>query len=354
MMDAETNLQALLAEIKPVNASLRDTLQHHLNDLAHPPGSLGRLEELALRYAMIRGTIPPSVGRKKIFIFAGDHGVTAEGVSAVPSAVTQVMAKTMIEETAAITVLCRQAGIETEVVDIGMAAPLPDHPRLIQANVKRGTDNMARGPAMTRDEAARAILIGARLAREEAARGVTVFGTGEMGIGNTTPSSALYAALLRRDPAEVTGRGTGINDAALQRKTDAIRRALAVNADRLDSPLGILAAVGGLEIAGICGMILGACAARCAVMVDGFISSAAALVAVSMHPDVKEYLFFGHCSAENGHRLFLQQFGARPLLDLDLRLGEGTGAALAIPLLESGVHLYNEMATFSGLGFSMG
>ncbi len=352
-MDAETSLKTLLAEIQPVDISLRDTLQQHLNDLAHPPGSLGRLEELALRYAMIRRTVPPIVGRKKIFIFAGDHGVTAEGVSAVPSSVTQVMAKTMLDGTAAITVLCRQANIETQVVDIGMAAALPDHPRLIQANIKRGTDNMARGPAMSRDEAARAILTGARLAREGAAQGITVFGTGEMGIGNTTPSSALYAALLRLDPAEVTGRGTGIDDAALQRKTDAIRRALTVNANRLDSPLGILAAVGGLEIAGICGMILGACAARCAVMVDGFISSAAALVAVSMNPDVKDYLFFGHCSAENGHRLFLRQFGARPLLDLDLRLGEGTGAALAIPLLESGVHLYNEMATFSGLGFSM-
>ena len=353
-MDAEADLKTLLAEIQPVDTSLRDTLQDHLNDLAHPPGSLGRLEEVALRYAMIRRTAAPEIGRKKVFIFAGDHGVTAEGVSAVPSAVTQVMAKTMLDGTAAITVLCRQAGIETEVIDIGMAVPLPDHPRLVQANVKRGTDNMATGPAMSREEAARAILIGARLACEGAAQGITMFGTGEMGIGNTTPSSALYAALLGRDPAEVTGRGTGIDDAALQRKTDAIRRALAVNAEQLDSPLGILAAVGGLEIAGICGLILGASAAHCAVVVDGFISSAAALVAVSLKPEVKDYLFFAHCSAENGHRLFLQQFDAQPLLDLGLRLGEGTGAALAIPLLEAGVHIYNEMATFSGLGFSMG
>ena len=275
-----------------------------------------------------------------------------EGVSAFPKAVTPQMVRNMLAGGAAINVLARHAGAESCVVDMGVDDPLENAPGLIRRKVRRGTANMAKGPAMSREEAVRALEAGIELAQSAAAEGVRMLGTGDMGIANTTPSSALFAALLPCPVEEITGRGTGIDDAVLTHKIEVIKRSLEVNRARLADPLEALAAVGGFEIAGIAGLVLGGASRRVPVVVDGFISSAGALVACRMKPAVRDYLFFSHKSNEAGHAVFLRLFGAEPLLDLGLRLGEGTGAALAMGLVEAAVKVYNEMATFRSAGVS--
>ena len=343
-------LKPILDAITPVDRSLEPKIRGHLDNLTKPPGSLGELEELATRYCLMRGTISPQMGKKRIVTFAGDHGVANEGVSAFPSAVTPQMVYNMLAGGAAINVLARHAGADLQVVDIGVADPLEGASNLVRRKVKPGTANMSRGPAMTAEEAVQAILVGAELAHAAADDGVTLLGTGEMGIANTTPSSALYASLIPCPVVEVTGRGTGIDDTRLQHKIKVIERSLEVNGSLLGDPLSTLAAVGGLEIAGICGLILAAAGRKLPVVVDGFISSAAALVAIRLRESVGNYLFFSHCSAEAGHRIFFERLGIRPILDLNLRLGEGTGAALAMNLIEGAVKIYNEMATFDSAG----
>ena len=347
-------LEKTLAEIRPVEAGLEAAARAQLDNLTKPPGSLGRLEDVAARCCLIAGSAqrPLRLGRKKVFTFAGDHGVADEGVSAFPKAVTPQMVRNMLAGGAAINVLARHAGAESCVVDMGVDDPLEDAPGLVRRKVRRGTANIARGPAMTREEAVRALEAGIELAQAAAAEGVGLLGTGDMGIANTTPSSALFAALLPCPVEEITGRGTGIDDAGLARKVAVIRRALEVNRESLADPLGALAAVGGLEIAGIAGLVLGGASRRVPVVVDGFISSAGALVACRLCPDARDYLFFSHKSNEAGHAVFLRLFGATPLLDLGLRLGEGTGAALAMGLVEAAVRVYNEMATFGSAGVS--
>jgi nicotinate-nucleotide--dimethylbenzimidazole phosphoribosyltransferase len=262
------------------------------------------------------------------------------------------MVRNMLAGGAAINVLARHGGAEVLVVDIGVADPLGNAPGLVRRKVKAGTNNLSRGPAMSEQEAFQAIQVGIELACAADEDGVTLLGTGEMGIGNTTPSSALYAALLPCPVVEVTGRGTGIDDRALRLKIEVIQRGLENNAPRLTDPLRTLAAVGGLEIAGICGLILGAASRRLPVVVDGFISSAGALVALRLSKQVADYLFFSHCSAEPGHRTFFDRLAIKPMLELNLRLGEGTGAALAMILIEASVKIYNEMATFGSAGVS--
>jgi nicotinate-nucleotide--dimethylbenzimidazole phosphoribosyltransferase len=344
-------LDDTLATITSPDHGLEAAVQAHLDDLTKPPGSLCRLEEIAMRYCLATGTTEPRINKKAVFTFAGDHGVADAGVSAFPKEVTPQMVLNMLAGGAAINVLGRQAGAEVHVVDIGVADPLDAAGEaLIRRKVRSGTDNIAEGPAMSVEEVRKALEVGVELARSAADDGVTLLGTGEMGIANTTPSSALFAALLPCDVQSITGRGTGIDDDRLKHKVEVIRKALDVNAGRLGTPLETLAALGGLEIAGICGLILGAAAARVPVVVDGFISSAAALVACKMKPEVADYLFFSHMSAEAGHRTFFEKFGTRPLLDLGLRLGEGTGAALAMMLVEASIKIYNEMATFSSAG----
>jgi nicotinate-nucleotide--dimethylbenzimidazole phosphoribosyltransferase len=298
------------------------------------------------------GTTTPRLGKKRIIAFAGDHGVAAEGVSAFPSEVTPQMVHNMLAGGAAINVLAKHVGADLLVVDIGVADPLEDASGLVRKKVKAGTDNISTGPAMTEEEAIQAIQVGVDLANTAADDGVTLLGTGEMGIGNTTPSSALYTSLIPCSVAEVTGRGTGIDDAGLQNKMNVIERALEVNGHLLTDPLRTLAALGGMEIASICGLILGAAGRRLPVLVDGFISSAAALVAIRLREPVSDYLFFSHCSAEAGHRTFFDRMAIRPILDLDLRLGEGTGGALAMHVVEAAVKIYNEMATFDSAGVS--
>ena len=346
------SLKEILDAITPVDRSLETEIRAHLDNLTKPPGSLGFLEDLAARYCLIQGKTAPQLGKKRIVTFAGDHGVAAEGVSAYPSEVTPQMVYNMLSGGAAINVLTNHVGADLQVVDIGVAAPLEGASGLLRRKVKPGTDNMCKGPAMSDTEAIQAIQVGVELALAAADDGVTLLGTGEMGIANTTPSSALYACLIPCSVVEVTGRGTGIDDVRLLNKVNVIERALEVNARLCSDPLKALAAVGGLEIAGICGVILGAAGRRLPVVVDGFISSAAALVAIRLRESVSDYLFFSHCSAEVGHRAFFERLGIRPILDLDMRLGEGTGAALAMNVIESAVKIYNQMATFDSAGVS--
>ncbi len=341
-------LQQLLDCIKPVSRSMSDAARAHLDDLTKPQGSLGRLEEIALNYVLATGSLTPRLAKKKICCFAADHGVAVEGVSAFPAEVTPQMVYNMLSGGAAINVLTRHAGVDLDVVDMGVNHHFPDLAGLVKRKVRPGSANMAVGPAMSEEEALQALLCGAELATAAQEAGYHLLGTGEMGIANTTPATALYSVLLDVPVEGITGRGTGIDDERLHHKITVIKKAIEVNALRCTTPFGTLAALGGYEIAAIAGFILGAAAARIPVVVDGFISSAGAVVALKLCPEVEGYLFFSHLSNEQGHRMVMERLGARPILDLDLRLGEGTGAAIAMQLIEGAVKIYNEMATFSG------
>lgn len=346
------SLQKLIGRILPANHSLEALAQAHLDDLTKPRGSLGRLEEIAMKYVLATGNPTPLLKKKKICCFAADHGVAAEGVSAFPAEVTPQMVYNMLAGGAAINVLTRNAQIDLDVVDIGVNHDFPPLQGLARIKVKHGSRNMATGAAMTEEDALKALLAGAGLAAEADGAGYHLLGTGEMGIANTTSATALYSVLLGLPVEAVTGRGTGIDDARLEHKKNIIRQSIAVNASRCTSPFGVLAALGGYEIAAITGFILGAAACRLPVVADGFISSAGAVVAMKLCPAAGDYLFFSHLSSEPGHRVVLEELGTRPILDLDLRLGEGTGAALAMQIIEAAVKVYNEMATFSSAGVS--
>lgn len=340
--------------IAPLSDKWLEKARERLDSLTKPRGSLGRLEEMAARVAAIRQEERPAVGKKEVFVFVGDHDVVSEGVSAYPQEVTGLMVSNFLAQGAAINVLARCVNAAVTVVDTGMKEDLADAPGFINRKVKRGAANICQGPAMTRDEAEAAIAVGIEMAEKAHARGTVMIATGEMGIGNTTPSAALFAALLPAPVAEVTGIGTGLDEAGLARKIGVIESALEVNRIEGTDPLSVLAALGGLEIAAICGLCLGGAARRMIVVVDGFISSAGALAAMRLAPQVKDYLFFSHQSLEKGHRAFFERIGQRPLLDLDLRLGEGTGAALAMQLISNAVAIYNEMATFEEVGIEPG
>ncbi len=341
-----------LENIKPLSRELSPLVQAHLDDLTKPQGSLGRLEEMARQVCLVQGTVHPHMGRKRIYCFAGDHGVADEGVSAFPKAVTPQMVRNMLAGGAAINVLARHADVELIVVDMGVDDPLENASGLCRRSIRRGTDNIAIGPAMCRGEAVAALTTGIELAEAAAADGVTLLGTGEMGIANTTAATALFAACLNCPVEDITGRGTGIDNERLAHKVAVIRRALVVNRERLVDPVECLAALGGFEIAGIAGLVLGGAACRIPVVVDGFISTAGAMVACAICPAAREYLIFSHLSQELGHRVILEALDVRPVLSLDMRLGEGTGAAIAMGIIEAAVKVYNEMATFSGAGVS--
>ena len=348
-------LDSLILDITPVDESLRPKGQAHLDGLTKPLGSLGRLEELALRLFLIQGGKTPSVDPAVIFTCAGDHGVAAEGVSLFPQEVTRQMVQNLVLGGAGINVLAKQAGAELVVVDAGSAGgPYPDHPRLVQAKVAPGTANMAKGPAMTIEQCLQALSLGINLASDAAGRGCRALGTGDMGIANTTPSTAMYCAYLGLAPKDITGPGTGLDSKGVSRKAEVIARILTVNRDAVDSgdPVAVLAALGGFEIACITGLILGGAANKMAVLVDGFISTAACVAAMRIAPAVTDYCFFSHSSAEPGHQAVMEVLGSRPVLDLDLRLGEGTGAAMALMILRCAAAIFNEMATFSQAGIS--
>jgi nicotinate-nucleotide--dimethylbenzimidazole phosphoribosyltransferase len=340
-------LQELLSSIPPLDEAAMDAARERQNQLTKPQGSLGRLEELSIRIAGITGQARPAIQHKVITVMAGDHGVVAEGVSAFPQEVTPQMVANFLHGGAAINALARHVDARVVVVDMGVAADLPPHPGLVDKKVAYGTANMAQGPAMTREQAEQALLAGADVVQTQLQPGLDILGTGDMGIGNTTPSAAIAAALTGRDPAEIAGRGTGLDDAGVQHKIEVIRRALAVNQPDPGDALDVLAKVGGFEIAGLAGAMLAAAANRVPVMVDGFISTAAAMIAVGLAPDVRSYLIASHHSQEQGHGVMLDWLGLTPLLDLDLRLGEGTGAALGISLAEAACKVLDEMATFA-------
>jgi nicotinate-nucleotide--dimethylbenzimidazole phosphoribosyltransferase len=338
--------------IQQTDSRLLARAQARLDRLTKPIGSLGRLEELAARYVMITGEMKPAVPRGTVFTFAADHGVTAEGVSAYPSAVTPQMVLNFLHGGAGVNVLARHVGIEVRVVDIGVAFDFEVAPGLIHRKVMPGTKNLLVGSAMSPTQAEQALQVGIELATEAVQQGIGLIGTGEMGIGNTTASSAIAAVMTGRPVSEVTGRGTGIDDASHARKIDVIQRALDLH--RLDSAnaLKVLATVGGLEIGGLAGLMLGAAAARIPVVLDGFIAGAAALIAVGLQPRCKDYLIASHRSVERGHEAILNHLGLKPLFDLDLRLGEGTGACLGMSLVFAAIKIFTEMATFDEAGVS--
>jgi len=315
-----------------------------------PPGSLGRLEELAAQLCAIQRRVPPQTDRKRILLFAADHGIVEEGTSAYPQEVTGQMVANFANGGAAISVLARQAGAELEVVDVGVIGAVDG--RALNRKVRAGTRNFAREPALTVAEAERAIAVGLERAQHAADSGVNVLALGEMGIGNTASASALLALLTGADAGATVGRGTGLDDAQLARKQAVIARAIARHRPQAQTPFDALCAVGGLEIAALVGAMIGAAADLLPVVIDGFICTVAALAATRIAPPARDALLFAHRSAETGHRLALEALDAAPLLDLNMRLGEGSGAALALPLIEASARLLREMASFEQAGVS--
>jgi len=345
-------LNNTLDRIKPVNKEWFVTAQKNLDNLTKPPGSLGRLEEFAGRLVAITGNISPVIDKRAIFTFAGDHGVTEEGVSAFPKEVTPQMVFNFLRGGAGINVLARHAGADVVVIDMGVDHDFNGLEGLLHRKVVRGTNNFTKGPAMSKEDAIKCIEVGIELANDYVKKGVKIFGTGEMGIGNTTPSSAIASVLTGLSVAEVTGKGTGITDESLKNKIRVIEEGIKLNSPDPKDAIDVLSKVGGAEIGGIAGLILGAAANRLPVVIDGFISTAGALIAYCIKPEVKDYMFAAHNSVEIGHKAMLDKMGLRPILDLDLRLGEGTGAALAILMIEAGLKIYKEMATFGDAGVS--
>jgi len=347
-------IEQTLKQIKPISKEWLNRARTRLDNLTKPKGSLGMLEEIAARVVAIREEERPSIAKKEVFVFVGDHDVVSEGVSAYPQDVTGLMVRNFLAGGAGINVLARCAGADVSVIDIGMKEDLRDAEGLVRKNVKRAAGNIARGPAMTREEAKKAINVGIEMAEKAYNDGTVIIASGDMGIGNTTPSSAIFSALLPADVIDVTGKGTGLDKEGLRHKVNVIENVLEINRPAMDDPLSTLAAVGGLEIAGICGLFLGGAARRMITVVDGFISGAGALVAMRLNPAVKDYLFFSHKSSEKGHHKFFEKEGLRPILDLNLRLGEGTGAALAMQIIEDSMKIYTEMATFEEVGIEPG
>ncbi|HDH01434.1 MAG TPA: nicotinate-nucleotide--dimethylbenzimidazole phosphoribosyltransferase [Nitrospirae bacterium] len=344
------NIKEVIAGISPLDNGFFDSAQKRLDNLTKPQGSLGRLEEIARRLVAIYRDGMPEIPGKVVFTFAGDHGVAEEGVSAYPSEVTRQMVFNFINGGAGINVLARHAGTEVVVVDIGVDYEFDDVKGLVKRKVLRGTKNMVKGPAMTSEEAVACLNVGIELASSYYDMGYRMFATGEMGIANTTPSSAVASVITGKPVSEVTGRGTGIGEDALKRKIEVVEKAIERNRPNPDDPVDLLSKVGGAEIGGIAGLCLGAASLGVPVVVDGFISTAGALIAFKLNPLVGDYLFASHNSQERGHMVMLDFMGLRPILDLDLRLGEGTGAALAMTILDAALKIYREMATFGEAG----
>ncbi|MFM8322817.1 MAG: nicotinate-nucleotide--dimethylbenzimidazole phosphoribosyltransferase [Chloroflexota bacterium] len=346
------NLETIIANIQPLDQAAMDAARRRQDTLTKPLGSLGRLEELSVQVAGITGQPIPRLGGKAVLVMAGDHGVVAEGVSAYPQEVTPQMVMNFLIGGAAINVLSRHVGARVVITDMGVAADLPEHPDLRRCKVAYGTQNIARGPAMSRAQAVQALEAGAAVALEQIAAGADLIATGDMGIGNTTPSAAIAAVFTGQSAEQIAGRGTGVDDQGLQRKIAAIQRAIDVNQPDASDGLDVLAKVGGFEIAGIAGAILAAASQRKPVVVDGFISTAAAMIADRLSPNLRHYLIAAHTSQERGHHLMMDWLNLKPLLDMRMRLGEGTGAALAMTLIEAACKTLAEMATFGEAGVS--
>jgi len=350
--DSISFLEAAYRDIFPQDSLLRDQATAHLEQLTMPHWALGRLMDLAVDLAGMTRSVDPPVARKTVVVMVGDHGVTAEGVSKYPSEVTAQMVYNFIAGGAGINALARQVGADVKIVDMGTAADFDElvgNGKIISKKIGKGTENIALGPAMTRTHAVLAVEAGIEVANDLADT-VDVFGTGDMGIGNTTPSTAVVAAITGKPVAELAGRGTGLDDDGLAKKIQVIEQALDVNRPDGKDGMDVLAKVGGFEIAGIAGLILGAAANRKPIIVDGFISTAGALIAHSLEPFVRDYIICAHRSVEPGHCAMHEKLGCDPLLDLNMRLGEGTGAALAMNLVDAAKAILTEVATFEDAG----
>lgn len=346
-------LAETMRSIGVLDAQAAAAAQARQNSLTKPAGSLGRLEDISIQLAGISGKCPPPrPDRRAVIVFAGDHGVVAQGVSAFPQEVTPQMVLNFLRGGAAVNVLARQANARVRVVDAGVAGELPAHPDLYSGKIARGTKDFTREPAMTRAQAIAALELGITAAREEIGRGLDVLACGDMGIGNTTPSAAIICAITGTTPRAIAGRGTGVDDDGLERKIKAIEQGLVRHRPDPSDGLAVLQAVGGFEIGGIAGAMLAAGAARVPVVVDGFISTAAALLACTLAPNLKNFLIAGHRSQETGHALALAHLGLKPLIDFNLRLGEGTGAVLAFHFIDAAARIIVEMATFTEAGVS--
>ena len=344
-------LARTLAALRPLDHAAAAAAREHQDRLTKPRGALGELEAVSVHLAGLAGVEPAPLPEPAVVaVFAADHGVHAQGVSPWPQEVTAQMVANLAAGGAVVNVLSAQAGARVVVVDIGVAAELSSLPEVLHRKVAAGTGDLTEGPAMTLEQAVRAVEVGIALAEQLVEEGARCLLTGDMGIANTTASAALIAAMLRLEPGLVTGRGTGIDDATLERKTDVVRRALALHAPDPADPLAVLAAVGGLEHAALVGFVLGASARRVPVVLDGVIAGAAALVAAALHPDALVACLAGHRSAEPGHAHALAALGLRPLIDLDLRLGEGSGAVLALPLVQAAARVLRDVATFDSAG----
>ena len=343
-------LEKTLERIQPLDRSFEMEAQKRLDSLTKPQGSLGKLEDLARRVAVIQGKVPPRLGRKLLFVFAADHGITEEGVSAYPKEVTAQMTYNFLRGGAAINVLARHYGVEVEVIDVGVDYEFSEPRGLRNCKIRRGTSNFSRGAAMSRPEAVQSIETGIRLVEEIASENLFLLGAGEMGIGNTSSAAAILCALTGAAPQDVVGRGTGIDDPTWRRKVAAIERGLELNRPDPKDPLDVLTKVGGLEIGAMTGVILAAAALRIPMVLDGFISGAAALLAQRFCLHVRDVLFASHLSAERGHGLMLEELKQTAVLDLAMRLGEGTGACILMGLIEAAVRIMGEMATFESAG----
>lgn len=345
-------LNQTIGKIIPIDQDAMEAAKLRQNDLTKPVGSLGRLEEVSIQLAGIYRDQMPKIKDKVIIILAGDHGIATAGVSAYPQEVTPQMVLNFLSGGAAINALAGHINARILVVDMGVAFEFEPHPDLLNKKIAFGTQNMLEGPAMTREQAKASINAGIEVVTAEIEKGLDIVGTGDMGIGNTTPSSAIASVITGESPAKIAGRGTGIDDKGFARKISAIETAINVNKPDSKDGLDILTKVGGFELGGLAGVILGAAAHNKAVMVDGFISTAAAMIAVCIAPEVKSYLISAHRSQESGHQLMLEWLELDPLIDLDFRLGEGTGAALGISIAEAACKVLAEMSTFAEAGVS--
>lgn len=349
-MSSTLTLESMLAEIESADSQCREQAERRENSLTKPPGSLGRLEELAIRLCAMQRTLQPTATIPTIFTFAADHGVCEEGVNAYPQSVTRQMVANFLAGGAAINAISESVEASLTLVDVGVIGPPIHHPNLLSRQVAAGTRNFCQQPAMSEEQALSAIGIGMDCAEQAIGNGSTLLGIGEMGIGNTTVASAICAAMTNTDPDMVCGPGTGSDRSALQRKKDAVRRALALHTPHISRPLDLLSRLGGFEIAAMCGVCIAAARNRCPVLMDGFISTAAATIAVALKPKVRDYLIAAHQSPEPGHRVLLEHLSLDPILCLNMRLGEGTGAALAIPVVRAAIATFRSMATFESAG----
>ncbi len=347
------NIDQLIKNIGPLDGDAMQKAVARLNNLTKPIGSLGVLEDLVIQLAGITGDVIPKVENKMVIVMAGDHGVVEEGVSCAPQSVTPQMVYNFLNGGAGINVLSRCAGAQVKVIDVGVADPTLNNANLISRKVRLGTANMAKGPAMSREEALQAIQVGIEVAEGEIDSGINLLATGEMGIGNTTPSSAILGVYSDVTLSTIVGRGVGLNDEGVLNKIKVIETALMVNKPNPADPIDVLSKVGGLEIAGMTGLFLGAAVRKVPIVIDGFISGAAALIAYKIAPLVKDYMIASHLSEEPGHKLVLEVIGKEPMLRMRLRLGEGTGAALAFNIIEAATRIMSEMATFEEAGVIM-